>query len=211
MKFDIKVKVPLLEEFHTKLEQEGWHLEGVGSGKDAEEYKTLLTHFYKVNEIYKTLKPNCQKVIKDICKTMGEGMAKFAKKGHMTTIAEYNEYCYYVAGLIGVGLSRLFAASGCEDSSFNDEATEKLGISMGLFLQKTNIIRDYLEDLEEGRTWWPTEIWRHYANSLSDFKDRPTSPNSLACLNHMITDALELIPDCLTYLAKIKHPAIFAF
>ena len=31
--------------------------------------------------------------------------------------------------------------------------------SMGLFLQKTNIIRDYLEDLDSGRTWWPQEVW----------------------------------------------------
>jgi len=30
---------------------------------------------------------------------------------------------------------------------------------MGLFLQKTNIIRDYLEDLDSGRTFWPDEIW----------------------------------------------------
>ena len=29
---------------------------------------------------------------------------------------------------------------------------------MGLFLQKTNIIRDYLEDLEDGRTWYVTVL-----------------------------------------------------
>ena len=41
--------------------------------------------------------------------------------------------------------------------------------SMGLFLQKTNIIRDYLEDLRDGRTWWPEEVWSRYAASLGDF------------------------------------------
>jgi farnesyl-diphosphate farnesyltransferase len=35
---------------------------------------------------------------------------------------------------------------------------EYLSNSMGLFLQKTNIIRDYLEDIEEGRTFWPREV-----------------------------------------------------
>lgn len=29
---------------------------------------------------------------------------------------------------------------------------------MGLFLQKTNIIRDYLEDMQEGRAFWPEEV-----------------------------------------------------
>ena len=30
----------------------------------------------------------------------------------MVTLKDYNRYCYYVAGLVGVGLSRLFAAAG---------------------------------------------------------------------------------------------------
>ena len=46
------------------------------------------------------------------------------------TIDDYNEYCHYVAGLCGLGLSKLFYASGREDL-----APESLSISMGLFLQ----------------------------------------------------------------------------
>jgi phytoene/squalene synthetase len=30
----------------------------------------------------------------------------------VVTLKDYNRYCYYVAGLVGVGLSRLFAAGG---------------------------------------------------------------------------------------------------
>ncbi len=37
---------------------------------------------------------------------------------------------------------------------------------MGLFLQKTNIIRDYREDLEDGRTWYPRDVWQNYAAAL---------------------------------------------
>jgi farnesyl-diphosphate farnesyltransferase len=42
---------------------------------------------------------------------------------------------------------------------------------MGLFLQKTNIIRDYREDLDDKRKFWPKEVWSKYANDLSDFAD----------------------------------------
>jgi farnesyl-diphosphate farnesyltransferase len=35
---------------------------------------------------------------------------------------------------------------------------ERLANNMGLFLQKTNIIRDYLEDVEQGREFWPKEV-----------------------------------------------------
>lgn len=66
------------------------------------------------------------------------------------------QYCHYVAGLVGVGLSRLFSASLLEDSEVGQDT--ELANSMGLFLQKTNIIRDYLEDQREGRAFWPEEV-----------------------------------------------------
>ncbi len=43
---------------------------------------------------------------------------------------------------------------------------------MGLFLQKTNIIRDYLEDLHDGRTWWPRDVWSKYAPSLASLAEK---------------------------------------
>ena len=57
---------------------------------------------------------------------------------------------------MGIGLTRLFAASGLE----SDEVGEmhQLANSMGLFLQKTNIIRDYLEDNLQEREFWPREV-----------------------------------------------------
>ncbi|KAL5974114.1 squalene synthetase-like protein [Asimina triloba] len=104
-----------------------------------------------------------QKAIEDITKRMGAGMAKFICK-EVETVDDYNEYCHYVAGLVGLGLSELFHASGLEDM-----APECLSNSMGLFLQKTNIIRDYLEDINEipkSRMFWPRQIWNKYADKL---------------------------------------------
>ncbi len=46
------------------------------------------------------------------------------------TVDDYDEYCHYVAGLVGLGLSKLFHASGSEDLAPDD-----LSNSMGLFLQ----------------------------------------------------------------------------
>ena len=61
-----------------------------------------------------------------------------------------------MAGLVGIGLSSLFSASGLEDASVG--SNQKLSNSMGLFLQKTNIIRDYFEDVVQGRHFWPSEV-----------------------------------------------------
>lgn len=109
----------------------------------------------KVTQEFLKLDTKFQVVIADICRRMGKGMAEFIDKT-VDTLSDYNQYCHYVAGLVGIGLSKLFAASGLERKEVGDD--EVRANSMGLFLQKTNIIRDYLEDLEEGRTWWPKEV-----------------------------------------------------
>nr|GEU61600.1 retrotransposon protein Ty1-copia subclass [Tanacetum cinerariifolium] len=60
---------------------------------------------------------------------MGAGMAKFICK-EIETIDDYEEYCHHVAGLIVMGLSRLFHASEAE-FLFPDSISN----SVGLFLQ----------------------------------------------------------------------------
>jgi farnesyl-diphosphate farnesyltransferase len=90
------------------------------------------------------------------------------------SIAEFDLYCHYVAGLVGEGLALLFAASGEEPTLLapasllgaQSESPYRLapGIaelsnSLGLFLQKTNITRDVREDVDEHRFFWPREIW----------------------------------------------------
>ena len=59
---------------------------------------------------------------------------------------------------------------------------------MGLFLQKTNIIRDYLEDLQANRSFWPKEVWGKYAEKLDFFAKNPhdTKVGSVL-LPHMVS------------------------
>ena len=61
-----------------------------------------------------------------------------------------------MAGLVGIGLSRLFSASAMEEAVVGEDT--RLANSMGLFLQKTNIIRDFLEDVLQEREFWPKEV-----------------------------------------------------
>jgi farnesyl-diphosphate farnesyltransferase len=94
-----------------------------------------------------------------------------APSPYLQTITEYDLYCHYVAGLVGEGLSRLFAASGKEVPWLGEQLT--LANSMGLLLQKTNILRDIREDVDQGRYFWPRELWGVWSASEHGEKARP--------------------------------------
>jgi len=207
MTLPVELKTAQLLAFHEKLTCKGWTFTQSGP---AEKDRQLLVEFDKVVAEYVLLKPVYQEAIGDITRRMGAGMVEFIHKRGVDTRKEWDLYCHYVAGLVGIGLSRLFSRSALEDPAV--ETREQLANSMGLFLQKTNIIRDYLEDINDGRIFWPAEVWRRYASQLDHFKQQPAHKvAALACLNDLITDALKHVPDVFAYLAQIKNPSVYNF
>ncbi|XP_073389255.1 squalene synthase 1 isoform X2 [Physcomitrium patens] len=158
MAIPIDIKVPILKSFHEHIYDPSWKF--VCGEKD---YKELMNKFECVSNAFLNLDEGYQRVIAEMTNRMGVGMAKFIET-EVLTVEDYNEYCHYVAGLVGLGLTRLFHASGLESFQPDD-----LSNSMGLFLQKANIIRDYLEDINEipaPRMFWPHEIWGKFGTRL---------------------------------------------
>eukprot|EP01104_Vermistella_antarctica_P012830 TRINITY_DN3785_c1_g1_i2.p1 TRINITY_DN3785_c1_g1~~TRINITY_DN3785_c1_g1_i2.p1 ORF type:complete len:414 (-),score=141.50 TRINITY_DN3785_c1_g1_i2:333-1574(-) len=207
MEFPMEEKVKHLQQFNQILYQPGWTFSGCGEAHEAE----LLQNFDRVIEVFLSLKGAYRDVIQDICKRMGAGMIEYLQK-EVVTIEDWNLYCHYVAGLVGVGLSGLFAESGLESEDFREK--EDLSNSMGLFLQKTNIIRDYLEDIEaegEARMFWPNEVWGKYATTLAQFKEPEQQQNAVHCLNDLITNALYHVVDSIAYMSSVKDPRNFNF
>lgn len=229
-----------------RLSDPNCSIKGVGAADE----KTLVENFGRVARVFAKLPEGSRQVIKDITDKMGAGMAEYVSadlaQGTVDQAA-YDRYCHMVAGLVGEGLTGIFVASGMENKDLTgqgervwpfcaDPQTEpaNLGLanSMGLFLQKTNIIRDYLEDYVDGRAFWPQSVWKSYAcsNDLGEFA-LPTSHGAgtllpvkggevlakgvgvqaLMCLNHLVADALELVPDSLEYLERVQTPSIYRF
>eukprot|EP01007_Sphenomonas_quadrangularis_P001122 NODE_201_length_1831_cov_456.847924_g151_i0.p1 GENE.NODE_201_length_1831_cov_456.847924_g151_i0~~NODE_201_length_1831_cov_456.847924_g151_i0.p1 ORF type:complete len:415 (+),score=62.40 NODE_201_length_1831_cov_456.847924_g151_i0:203-1447(+) len=207
MSLDPKLKVPMLRAFHTHLEEPEWSLNGVGAGEE----RTLLEYFPRVTAVYSKLPPSFRRVIKQITRRMGNGMADFVERNTVENTADYDLYCHYVAGLVGIGLSQLWESSSLEaTSAFRSEPHSN---HMGLFLQKTNITRDYLEDISEEppRIFWPKEIWSRYTDDLHNFKRGDYTQTGLACLNNMILDTLRHLPHCLEYLTSLSDPTVLKF
>lgn len=147
---------------------------------------------------------------------MANGMADFTHKAattgslYLEAVADYDLYCHYVAGLVGEGLSRLFSASGKEASWLGLQL--ELSNSMGLLLQKTNIIRDYREDVDERRHFWPREIWGKYGFvEMRDMYAPGAEERAQWVQSNMILDALRHATDALDYLRVLKNQSVFVF
>jgi farnesyl-diphosphate farnesyltransferase len=154
---------------------------------------------------------------------METGMADFAHRAALSseplaldTIQEYDLYCHYVAGLVGEGLSRLFSVTGKESPSLAHQL--ELSNSLGSFLQKTNIIRDFREDAEDRRFFWPREIWgapeygpdgRTPATCILQLLQEPQRAQWVQ--SAIILDALRHACDALDYLRLLKNQSVFNF
>lgn len=143
-------------------------------------------------------------------------MADYAHKASTTgsiyleTIAEYDLYCHYVAGLLGEGLSGLWAASA-KEGDFLASLLE-LSSSMGLLLQKTNITRDYREDTDQKRFFWPREIWGSFGfKELDELHTPGNEERAMHAQSAMILDALRHAVDSLDYLRLLRNQSVFNF
>jgi farnesyl-diphosphate farnesyltransferase len=206
-----KTKEPVLRNFHENLEVDGWHFDG---NRPEEKDRDLLVNFRYVVEEFKKQKPAYKAIIKDICEKMGNGMAdyclnaEFNEKG-VDKIKEYDLYCHYVAGLVGEGLTRMFV----EGKLANPALLERTHLqeSMGLFLQKTNIIRDVREDFDDNRKFWPREIWSKHVDNFEDLFKPENKQKALNCQSEMVLNALEHADECLFYLAGLREQSVFNF
>ncbi|XP_023570406.1 squalene synthase [Octodon degus] len=219
MTISVEKKVPLLQSFHTFLYDPDWRymeskdkhrqvLEdfptvaasgsvplGVGSGVESGRREQTAPIVHVGVPAHQHL-PRCISILATV-----SSLKYFSNNPP--------QYCHYVAGLVGIGLSKLFSASEFEDPVVGEDT--ELANSLGLFLQKTNIIRDYLEDQKEGREFWPQEVWGRYVRKLADFAKPENIDVAVQCLNELITNTLHHIPDIITYLSRLRNQSVFNF
>lgn len=116
--------------------------------------------------------------IKKGVEEMCNGMAEFVEKQEKRTDnwftieceADLDRYCYFVAGLVGNMLTKLFCLNG---KNFNEKRQKKLrelSVSFGLALQLVNIIKDIQEDSLRKVCFVPIEFFRkHGIKSVQEF------------------------------------------
>jgi len=207
----LETKEPLLRDFKDYLELDGWTFIG---NRPEEKDRELLVQFDNVVAEFRKVKPVYQAIITKTTDKMGNGMADFARKATfgdagVKTVEEYDLYCWYVAGVVGEGMTCLFVEAGLSEATLINHS--HLYRSMGLLLQKNNIIRDIREDHDDGRCFWPKEIWSKHVDNFDDLFEPKNIEVALNCSSEMVLNALGHASDCLSYLVDLREQSVFNF
>ena len=92
------------------------------------------------------------------------GQQQDLEPAEFTTFAELHQYCYRVAGVVGLASLHVWGYEG-------GGATEQMALALGVAFQITNILRDLREDASRGRVYLPTEDLAAAGMSVSDLKN----------------------------------------
>jgi farnesyl-diphosphate farnesyltransferase len=131
--------------------------------------KDLILNIPRVIRLTHNFSAPQQAALYRCVRIMAKGMAEFQQRSSLAglkDLTELDQYCYYVAGVVGEMLTDLF----CDYSpniAQNRAELQALAISFGQALQMTNILKDIWEDRQRGACWLPQEIFTHRGFDLT--------------------------------------------
>ena len=120
----------------------------------------LIANTPTVLRILHTCSSDDQQAVSRCVSIMSEGMSFFHGKQNqagLQDLAEFEKYCYVVAGVVGELLTTIFSN---HSHAFKKELVghENLAIAFGQALQMTNILKDSPEDRARGVSWKPIDM-----------------------------------------------------
>ncbi len=134
--------------------------------------KNLIENGSAVFRCYFDLPQLYRGIIDPLLVETSQGMAEFQRRKleskstifQLADMEELEDYCYYVAGVVGVMLTKVF----CQKGSIGERRPqlEALQVHFGLALQLINIIKDYEKDVARGWCYIPSTITKNYGIDL---------------------------------------------
>ena len=132
---------------------------------------------------------------------MAKGMPIFQAldlRAGLKTMADMDDYCYYVAGCVGEMLAKLFCHYSPEINQHEKELL-KLSVSFGQGLQMTNILKDIWDDAKRGVCWLPQDIFTETGFNLSELTAETDDTKFRLGLEHLIGIAENHLANALRY------------
>jgi farnesyl-diphosphate farnesyltransferase len=120
----------------------------------------LIANTPTVLRILRTFPNQDQAAISRCVAIMSEGMSHFHNRqtrAGLQDLAEFEKYCYVVAGVVGELLTTIFGHHSPEFAK-QIQGKERLALAFGQALQMTNILKDSPEDEARGVSWKPAQM-----------------------------------------------------
>ncbi len=186
------------------------------SPKTASESSADIQLVFNTNRVvtaYSQLPEKYQAAIRDCITEMSGGMVEvLARKSAVKqrlyfskSIEDLNKYCYYVAGTVGILLTRLFVESSKVIHTSIQQILKTHSVSFGLGLQITNIIKDCWGDYRRGWCYIPQEMMRKNGFEPEGLFLPQNRENAQKTLNALILKAANHLDDALSYSLAIPR------
>src|SRR5438093_1055908 len=130
----------------------------------------LIRNVPRVIQITRSFSEPQREALQHCVHTMANGMAEFQlrnEKHGLQSLEDLDQYCYYVAGVVGQMLTSLFCLHSPEIAK-NHNPLMGLAVSFGQGLHMTNHLKDVWEDYQLGACWLPRKIFTVEGFDLTD-------------------------------------------
>ncbi len=125
---------------------------------------------------------------------------------HIKTFKDLDDYCYYVAGVIGELLTEVFSAASEHIDQQRAAELSTYAVSFGLALQYTNIIKDFATDMQRDDFFYPSFLFEKYHIDRYNFLEDRQECRKI--LHEMIGKAMEHIEKAMHYITLIPKKEI---
>lgn len=163
--------------------------------------RSLVGDMRRVISVTASLSAPERSAIQRCVALMCHGMPRFqstASLRGLPRLTDLDEYCYYVAGVVGDMLTELFCAYS-PDIARNRAGMQRLAVSFAQGLQMTNILKDTWEDRSRGVCWLPQEIFSRHGVDLSRVAAEPPDPGFAAGMRELVAIAHGHLRNALDY------------
>ena len=146
-----------------------------------------------------------QEIIKRTAIEMSKGMEREDFRD-VKDLKHNDEYCHYVAGIVGIMLTDLFKADG----RLTDEQYKQIypySEPYGLGLQKVNILKDMYGDISEGRFFWPKDLVEKYGFTKENIlkQARYHKERAQALVNELVEDTRKQLNNGVKYVTLLPE------
>jgi farnesyl-diphosphate farnesyltransferase len=163
--------------------------------------RDLVANMQRVIAVMSRLNGPQQSAIQRCVELMCHGMPRFQFTASLKGLAhssDLDDYCYYVAGVVGEMLTELFCDFSPEIGRHR-AALSAVAASFAQGLQMTNILKDVWEDRSRGACWLPQEVFTRHGVDLALVSSEPHDPRFGAGFQELVGVAHAHLRNALDY------------